>query len=113
MWIGYDDNRPAKLSGAGSALPVWGEMMAALAPEPLVLQKPDNIELVSIDVQTGLRGGSGCPGALELPFVKGSAPEARAPCAGDATIEAVEKAVDAVKETVAPLKSWLQRLFGK
>ena len=113
VWIGYDDNRAARLSGAGSALPVWGEMMAALAPEPLVLQKPDNIELVSIDVQSGLRGGSGCAGAMELPFVKGSAPEARAPCAGDATIEAVGKAVDAVKETVGPVKNWLQRLFGK
>src|SRR5713101_6305065 len=79
VWIGYDDNRPAKLSGAGAALPVWGEMMAALAPEPLVLAAPDSIELVSIDVQTGLRGGSGCPGAMRMPFIKGSAPEARAP----------------------------------
>jgi penicillin-binding protein 1B len=67
---------------------------------------------VSIDPQTGLRGGM-CPGALELPFVKGSAPEQRAPCAGDATIEAVGKAVDAVKESVAPIKSWLERIFGK
>jgi penicillin-binding protein 1B len=113
VWIGYDDNRPAKLSGAASALPVWGEMMAALAPEPLVLAAPDSIELVSIDVQTGLRGGSGCPGAMQMPFIKGSAPAARAPCAGDATMEAVDKAVDAVKETVAPMKNWLQRLFRK
>jgi penicillin-binding protein 1B len=111
VWIGYDDNRAARLSGASSALPVWGEMMAALAPEPLVLQKPDTIELVSIDLPSGLRG-SGCPGALEMPFVKGSAPEARAPCAV-ATIEALEKAVGAVKETVAPVKNWLQRLFGR
>src|SRR5262245_25287728 len=30
VWVGYDDNRAARLSGAGAALPVWGEMMAAL-----------------------------------------------------------------------------------
>lgn len=113
VWIGYDDNRSARLSGAASALPVWGEMMAPLAPEPLVLAAPDNIELVSIDAPTGLRGGSGCPGAMEMPFIKGSAPQGRAPCAGDATLEAVDKAVDAVKETVKPVKSWLERLFGK
>jgi penicillin-binding protein 1B len=111
VWIGYDDNRAARLSGAGSALPVWGEMMAALAPEPLVIPVPDGIEMVSIDPQTGLRG-SGCPGALQLPFAKGSVPDQRAPCA-DAAVEVVERAVDAVKETVAPLKSWLERLFGK
>jgi len=29
--------------------------MAALAPEPLALAKPDRIELVWIDPQTGLR----------------------------------------------------------
>src|SRR2546422_8152756 len=53
VWIGYDDNRAARLSGAAAALPVWGEMMAALAPEPLTLAKPDRIELVWIDPQTG------------------------------------------------------------
>jgi len=112
VWIGYDDNRPARLSGGGSAVPVWGEMMAPLAPEPLVLARPEGVELVSIDVQTGLRG-IGCPGALELPFVKGSAPEQRAPCAGSAAAEAVDKAVEAVKESVAPVKNWLEKLFGR
>jgi penicillin-binding protein 1B len=106
VWIGYDDNRAARLSGGSAAVPVWGEMMAALAPEPLTLIQPEGIELVSIDPQTGLRGGSNCAGALELPFVKGSAPEQRAPCAGDAVVEAV-------KDAVAPVKSWLQRLFGR
>jgi penicillin-binding protein 1B len=106
VWIGYDDNRAGRLSGAAAAVPVWGEMMAALKPEPLVLAQPEGIELVSIDPQSGLRGGSNCPGALELPFVKGSAPEQRAPCAGDAVVEAV-------KDAVKPVKSWLDRIFGR
>jgi len=78
-----------------------------------VLAAPENIELVSIDTPTGLRGGGGCSGAVEMPFIKGSAPEGRASCAGDSTMEAVDKAVDAVKETVKPVKNWLERLFGK
>jgi penicillin-binding protein 1B len=108
VWVGYDDNRAARLSGASAALPIWGEMMAALAPEPLALAKPDRIEHVWIDPQTGLRGGVSCAGALELPFVQGSAPEQRAPCSG-----AVDAAVEAVDATVEKAKSWLERLFGR
>src|SRR2546427_473062 len=108
VWIGYDDNRAARLTGAGAAVPVWGEMMAALAPEPLALAKPDRIELVWIDPQTGLRGSMSCEGARELPFVQGSAPEDRAPCSG-----ALDAAVEAVDATVERAKSWLDRLFGR
>src|SRR5262249_34712293 len=43
VWVGYDDNRAARLSGAASALPVWGELMASLNPEPLSIPKPDGI----------------------------------------------------------------------
>jgi penicillin-binding protein 1B len=107
VWIGYDDNRAAKLSGAAAALPVWGEMMAALDPQPLALPKPDGIELVSIDPQTGLRGG-GCPGSQEVPFVQGSAPAERAPCSS-----ALDAAAEAVDATVQKAKSWLERLFGR
>ena len=105
VWIGYDDNRAAKLSGAGAAMPVWGEMMAALAVEPLALQKPDGIEDVLIDPESGLRADFACAGAIELPFAQGSAPAGRAPCAS-----AVGAAVEQMKQTT---KSLLERLFGK
>src|SRR5881394_3508884 len=42
VWVGYDDNRPARLSGAATALPIWGDVMAALAPEPLAQAKPEH-----------------------------------------------------------------------
>jgi penicillin-binding protein 1B len=105
VWIGYDDNRAARLSGAGAALPVWGEMMAALAPEPLALPKPEGIENVLIDPQSGLRADFSCAGALELPFAQGSAPVERAPCAS-----ALGIAVEGVKQQA---KTWMQRLFGR
>jgi penicillin-binding protein 1B len=105
VWIGYDDNRPARLSGAAAALPVWGEMMAALDPEPLALPRPEGIENVLIDPQSGLRADIGCAGALELPFANGSAPAERAPCATDVGV-----AVEQVKERA---RSWLERLFRR
>jgi penicillin-binding protein 1B len=105
VWIGYDDNREARLSGAGAALPVWGELMASLNPEPLALPKPEGIEQVLIDPQSGLRADFACAEALELPFAQGSAPVERAPCAS-----AVGVAIEQVKQQA---KSWLQRLFGR
>jgi penicillin-binding protein 1B len=108
VWVGYDDNRAARLLGASAALPIWGDLMAALGPEPLALAKPERIEHVWIDPRSALRGDRGCPGAVELPFVQGSAPEQRAPCA-----TAFGTAIDAVDATVERAKSWLERLFGR
>jgi penicillin-binding protein 1B len=108
VWVGYDDNRAARLTGSSAALPIWGDMIGALAPEPLALPKPDGVEMVSIDPQTGLRGGTSCPGAVELPFALGSAPRERAPCSG-----AVDAAVEAVDAGVKKAKSWFDRLFGR
>jgi penicillin-binding protein 1B len=81
VWVGYDDNRAARLTGSSAALPIWGEMMAALDPEPLALPKPEGIEQVWIDPQNGLRADSTCNGAVELPFTQGSAPAEQSPCA--------------------------------
>ena len=105
VWIGYDDNRAARLTGAASALPVWGELMGPLDPEPLALPKPEGIENVLIDPQSGLRADAGCPGALELPFMNGSAPVERAPCA-----TAVGIAVENVKQAT---KTWWQKLWSR
>ncbi len=105
VWIGYDDNRAARLSGAGSALPVWGELMASLHPEPLAQPKPEGIENVLIDPSSGLRADFACAGALELPFAQGSAPAEHAPCAS-----ALGVVVEQVKQQT---KNWLQRLFGR
>ena len=108
VWVGYDDNRAARLSGSAAALPIWGDLMAALTPEPLAAARPERIEMVSIDPQSGLRGGSSCPGAVELPFMQGSAPKDRAPCSGP-----MDAAVDAVNETTKRAKTFLERLFGR
>ena len=105
VWIGYDDNRAARLSGAGAAMPVWGELMAGLDPEPLALQKPDGIENVLIDPASGLRADFLCSGARELPFTQGSAPSERAPCASEIGV-----AVEQVKEKA---KGFFERLFGR
>jgi penicillin-binding protein 1B len=95
-WVGYDDNTPAQLTGASGAMTVWGALMGALANEPLLLPVPENIELVSIDPQSGLRADRDCRDAVELPFLRGSAPDEAAPCA---------------KSTFKTIKNWFRRWF--
>ena len=105
VWVGYDDNRAARLGGASAALPVWGEIMAGLSPEALALPKPEGVELVTIDPQSGLRGDLLCPGARELPFVQGTAPADRAPCTSGAGA-----VIEQVRERT---RSWIDRLLGR
>lgn len=97
VWIGYDDNRPTRLTGASGAMTVWGELMGALDPEPLALPQPENIERVWIDPQSGLLADSGCTGAIELPFVKGTEPKEKSTCVGSG----------------GSVKGFFRRLFGK
>jgi penicillin-binding protein 1B len=79
---------------------VWGELMGQLAHEPLAPPLPENVELVPIDPRNGLRAGFGCSGAIDLPFVIGTAPSQRSPCAGQS-----------VPESPPSTKSWWRRLF--
>ena len=74
VWVGRDDDQSTGLSGASGALAVWGDMMATLDPEPLILAVPANIKQAWIDPASGLLSDSNCPGAVELPFINGSAP---------------------------------------
>jgi penicillin-binding protein 1B len=95
-WVGYDDNTPAQLTGASGAMTVWGALMGSLANEPLVLPVPENIEIVAIDPQSGLRADRDCANVVELPFLRGSAPDEAAPCA---------------KSTFKTIKNWFRRWF--
>jgi len=97
VWVGRDDNQPTNMTGASGAMTVWGAMMARLDPEPLVPPEPENIEQVSIDPATGLRADENCPGAVVLPFIRGSAPTETAPCAAPSPARSI--------------KSWFQRLL--
>lgn len=108
VWLGYDDNRAARLSGSTAALPVWGDIMASLLPQPLELPSSDGIEQVWIDPQNNLRGDSQCAGAVQLPFMQGSAPQERSPC-----VSVAGAVADTVDTTVQKAKSWWERLFGR
>ena len=97
VWVGRDDNQSTSLTGASGAMTVWGEMMAGLDPEPLILPEPENLELVWIDPASGLRSDQGCRDAVELPFITGSAPIETAPCGP--------------RSLGKSIKGWFERIF--
>jgi penicillin-binding protein 1B len=80
VWVGRDDNKPAKLSGAKGALPLWIEIMRQFPQQPFIPHQPVDIENILIDPRTGKLADSHCQGAQWVPFLIGSVPRSYAPC---------------------------------
>ena len=80
IWVGRDDNKSAGLTGASGALQVWTSLMKQVSKQPVSLIAPDNIEMVWIDPETGLKAIEKCSGAKLYPYVIGSAPNTDSPC---------------------------------
>jgi len=57
VWVGRDDNQPSTFSGAAGAVPVWGDIMAALDNQPLPEVLPEGVVL------------GGCGGG-QVPYIR-------------------------------------------
>ena len=87
VWLGRDDNGRTGLTGSSGALTVWGELFAALDARPLEPAPPPGVDAVWVDGSSGLLAAAHCRGARRLPYVEGSAPEARSDCIGGGLVE--------------------------
>lgn len=94
VWVGRDDNKPAGLSGASGALPIWITLMKQIAHQAVDLIAPDNIQRVWIDPNTGLLADANCPGAGQYPFIAGSAPVASSDCTAASEQDELENPED-------------------
>ncbi|AFT66771.1 MULTISPECIES: penicillin-binding protein 1B [Cycloclasticus] len=97
VWLGRDDNRPSKLTGASGALQVWSSVMSTISKEPVELTKPQNVEYTWVD-PLGYRANEFCEDAVQYPFIKGSEPTEYSPCVG------------AVNRTLERAGNWFDRL---
>jgi len=80
VWIGRDDNGSTGLTGASGALRLWTDLMRHLPLNSLSLQAPAGVEMHWIDPVSGGLSEKNCQGAVELPFIQGSAPTEKAEC---------------------------------
>lgn len=80
LWVGHDAPRSLgpRADGAHAALPGWMRIVEAAEGTrpvaPAVGEPPADVEWVRIDRETGLLAAPGGGGAIDLPFVRGTAP---------------------------------------
>ena len=69
VWVGFDDNRAAGLSGSGQALKAWAGLIAGLPASGRPPAAPDGVEwhATVFDGESFLTD-PGCPGSVRLPF---------------------------------------------
>jgi len=79
-WVGLDDNRPAGVTGSNAAMRVWARLFRDLPLNPVSEDMPEGAYWTWVEPSEGALSAEGCPGAILMPFVEGSAPEARSPC---------------------------------
>lgn len=103
VWMGRDDNGKTPLTGATGALQVWTGFMRSVMPTPLDTTPPDNVTRAWIDPYTGQGSDQSCPGAVQMPYIRGSEPPAGVACGLPQQLQApAEQVLDWVR-------GWLQQ----
>ena len=75
VWVGFDDERPIKLTGAQAALPIWSELAVRLIPrDPEDFETPVGVVQRKIDPKSGQLATSQCPEKRFEFFIAGTEP---------------------------------------
>ncbi|MDZ7754152.1 MAG: penicillin-binding protein 1B [Gammaproteobacteria bacterium] len=81
VWVGRDDNKPARLTGAQGALWIWSGLMARLDAASWPGATPEDVAWHAVDMDRRVRLPAACGGDERLPFLAALRPPA-APCPG-------------------------------
>jgi membrane carboxypeptidase/penicillin-binding protein len=75
VWVGFDDERPVKLSGSQAALPIWSRLARRVMAHPSPdFEMPSGIVQRDIDPRTGQLATSQCPEKTPEVFIAGTEP---------------------------------------
>ena len=109
VWVGRDDNKPIRLTGATGAMVVWGKIMQYLPLAPLELTEPAGIEWARADMGGFDQSGVFFRSSELLPFAAGSVPrqtarlESPSPPSQAPVAERLEKSTSGILNTI---RSW-------
>ncbi len=75
VWVGFDDERPVRLTGSQAALPIWVDAARRLLPADAPdFPMPSGVVERSIDPTSGQLATSKCPEQVSEVFVEGTEP---------------------------------------
>lgn len=78
-WVGRDDNKPANVTGATAALPIFANYLKATGAQSLRLVTPEHLSWLSFSPETGQVVDSHCKGSVLLPAPESLA-QTKRPC---------------------------------
>ncbi len=79
-WVGEDDNSPAGVTGSNAAMQLWAGLFRQLPFDAVDLRMPDGVSWLWVDPESGWLTGQHCEGAVQIPFLNGSAPDRSTAC---------------------------------
>ena len=87
VWVGYDDDRELRLSGAYSALPVWAEFMKRALELPEYedvrsFSPPEGVVTARLDARTNIVARAGAAQTRSEIFIEGTEPLTGSPAVG-------------------------------
>lgn len=75
VWVGFDDERPLRLSGSQAALPIWMDLASRIIPPGVsAFVAPPGVVVRTIDPKTGQLATSQCPEQVSEVFIEGTEP---------------------------------------
>ncbi|MEO5955627.1 MAG: PBP1A family penicillin-binding protein [Nitrospiraceae bacterium] len=75
VWVGFDDERPLRLTGSQAALPIWMELAQRVIPPNVpAFVMPAGVVARTIDPKTGQLATSQCPEQVPEVFIEGTEP---------------------------------------
>ena len=107
VWVGYDSGADTGLTGAQGALPIWARFMKALYPAsgPPAPARPEGVEIVVIDPESGRLATSVCPEKFREAYLAGTAPKETCP------LHPVNPVVESLRKGVKGIGDFFRNLF--
>jgi len=75
VWVGFDDERPLRLTGSQAALPIWMDLARRVIPPNVpAFMMPPGVVTRDIDPKTGQLATFQCPEQVSEVFIEGTEP---------------------------------------
>lgn len=107
VWMGRDDNGQTSLTGASGALRLWANFMQQAQPNSLNRTPPSNVVMAWVNAYSGEGSAQGCPGAVQMPYIRGSEPLPGESCDEPESFDPNKQLPAPVESVKSWIRSWL------